>query len=74
MKTLFAVHNTFDCPDYNEHFYFESFAEAEERFKEIKNYMEKSERIVEVYSDVPTHFYVQLKYGMHAIYIEEINL
>lgn len=74
MKTLFAVHHVFDCLDYNEHYYFESFAEALDRLNEIKNSIQEHLFIEEVYTDHPVNFHVHLDNGLQRVYIEEINL
>ena len=74
MKTLFAVHHVFDCLDYNEHYYFESFAEAFDRLTEIKNSIQEHLFIEEVYTDRQDDFYVHLDNGLQRVYIEEINL
>jgi hypothetical protein len=74
MKTIFAVHMAFDCLDYNEHFYFTSFADAFERFTEIKNAIQEHLFIEEVYTDRQDDFYVHLDNGLQRVYIEEINL
>lgn len=74
MKTLFAVHNTFDCLDYNEHYYYTSFAEAFDRLTDIKNSIQEHLFIEEVYTDYPDDFYVHLNDGLQRVYIEEINL
>ena len=74
MKTLFAVHHVFDCLDYNEHHYFESFTEAFDRLTEIKNSIQEHLFIEEVYTDRQDDFYVHLDDGLQRVYIEEINL
>ena len=74
MKTIFAVHHVFDCLDYNEHYYFESFAEAFDRLTEIKNSIQEHLFIEEVYKDHPMDFSVHLDNGLQRVYIEEINL
>ena len=74
MKTIFAVHHVFDCLDYNEHHYFTSFAEAFDRFNEIKNSIQEHLFIEEVYTDHTDDFYVHLDDGLQKVYIEEINL
>lgn len=74
MKTIFAVHHVFDCPDYNEHHYFKSFAEAFDRLTEIKNSIQEHLFIEEVYTDRQDDFYVHLDDGLQRVYIQEINL
>jgi hypothetical protein len=74
MKTLFAVHHVFDCLDYNEHYYFTSFAEAFDRLTDIKNSIQEHLFIEEVYTDHQMDFYVHLDDGLQRVYIEEINL
>ena len=74
MKTIFEVHNVFDCLDYNEHFYFTSFAEAFDRLTEIKNSIREHLFIEEVYTDHPMDYSVQLEGGLQRVYIQEINL
>ena len=74
MKTLFAVHHVFDCLDYNEHYYFESFAEAFVRLTDIKISIQEHLFIEEVYTDRLDDFYVHLDDGLQRVYIEEINL
>jgi hypothetical protein len=74
MKTLFAVHHVFDCLDYNEHFYFTSFAEAFDRLTEIKKSIQEHMFIEEVYTDRQDDFYVHIDDGLQRVYIEEINL
>ena len=64
----------FDCLDYNEHHYFESFAEAFDRLTEIKNSIHEHLFIEEVYTDRQDDFYVHLDDGLQRVYIEEINL
>lgn len=79
MKTLFAVHHVFDCLEYNEHYYFESFTEAFDRLTEIKNSIQKhlfiyDIKLDEVYTDHQTYFHVHTDDGQQRVYIQEINL
>ena len=71
---LFAVHHCFDCLDYNEHFYFQSFAEAFDLFTEIKEAILTHRTIVETYTDSTDEFYVHLDDGLEKVYIQEIYL
>ena len=70
----FAVHHVFDCLDYNEHFYFESFGEAFDLFTEIKEAIQTHRTIVETYTDSTDEFYVHLDDGLEKVYIQEIYL
>lgn len=74
MKTIFAVHHVFDCLDYNEHYYFKSFAEAFDRLTEIKNSIQEHLFIEEVYTETSETFSVHLDDGLQKVYIQEINL
>ena len=71
---LFAVHHCFDCLDYNEHFYFQSFAEASDLFIEIKGAILRHKTIVETYTDSNDEFYVHLDDGLEKVYIQTIDL
>lgn len=68
----FAVHHVFDCLDYNEHHYFETFGEAFDLFTEIKEAIIEHETIVETYTDTSDEFYVHLDDGLEKVYIQEI--
>jgi hypothetical protein len=68
----FAVHHVFDCLDYNEHHYFETFGEAFDLFNEIKEAIIEHETIVETYTDTSDEFYVHLDDGLEKVYIQEI--
>lgn len=62
----------FDCLDYNEHHYFETFGEAFDMFTEIKEAIQNHKSIVETYTDETYEFYVQLDDGLEKVYIQEI--
>ena len=68
----FAVHHTFDCMDYNEHYYFETFEEALEKFITIKLEIVRFDSIVEVYTDEDDNFYIQESDGAVKVYIQKI--
>ena len=68
----FAVHYTFDCMDYNEHFYFETFEEAFNQFNTIKQSIIDFDDIIETYSDEDDNFYIQESDGTVKLYIQEI--
>jgi hypothetical protein len=68
----FAVHHVFDCLDYNEHHYFETFGEAFDMFTEIKEAIKKHQPIVETYTDETDEFYVHLDDGLEKVYIQKI--
>lgn len=72
--TLFAVHHVFDCLDYNEHYYFQSFGEAFDYFTEIKQAINDHRTIVETYTDSTDEFYVHLDDGLEKVYIQTIEL
>lgn len=71
---LFAVHHVFDCLDYNEHYYFQSFGEAFDYFTEIKQAINDHRMIVEMYTDSTDEFYVHLDDGLEKVYIQTIDL
>lgn len=71
---IFAVHHVFDCLDYNEHFYFQSFEEANDLFKEIRFKILRNMTIVETYTDSNNEFYVHLDDGLEKVYIQIIEL
>lgn len=68
----FAVHHTFDCMDYNEHYYFETFEEALEKFNDIKQEIIDNDDIEETYTDEDDVFYIQESDGNVKVYIQEI--
>lgn len=67
----FAVHRTFDCMDYNEHYYFVTHEEARLKFNELKQVSIDSGNIEETYTDEEDNFYVQESDGAVKIYIEK---
>lgn len=68
----FAVHHTFDCMDYNEHYYFETFEEALESFNAIRQEIIDEDDIEETYTDEEGQFYIQESDGCVKVYIQEI--
>ena len=68
----FAVHHTFDCMDYNEHYYFETLEEALEKFNDIKQEIIGFDEIIETYTDEEGQFYIQESDGAVKVYIQEI--
>ena len=68
----YAVHHTFDCMDYNEHYYFETLEEALEKFNEIKQEIIDNDDIEETYTDEDDVFYIQESDGNIKVYIQEI--
>ena len=68
----FAVHHTFDCMDYNEHFYFETFEDAHKQFAEIRQSIINHGSITEIYTDEFESFYVQEPDQTIKVYIQEI--
>jgi hypothetical protein len=68
----FAVHHTFDCMDYNEHFYFATFEEAHSKFAEIRQEIITRDSITETYTDEFESFYVQEPDQSIKVYIQEI--
>jgi len=68
----FAVHHTFDCMDYNEHYYFETLEEALEQFNAIKQEIIDNDDIDETYTDEDDVFYIQESNGAVRVYIQEI--
>ena len=70
--TKFAVHQTFDCMDYNEHYYFETLEEALEKFNELKQFSIDNGEITETYTDEDDNFYIQESDGAVRVYIQEI--
>ena len=74
MKTIFAVHHVFDCLDYNEHHYFNSYVEAFELFVDINKSIQENKTIDETYSDTSDDFHVLHDNGLERVYIREINL
>lgn len=68
----FAVHQTFDCMDYNEHHYFETYEEARAKFKELKQFHIANGEITEIYTDEGDEFYIQESDGAVKVYIQEI--
>jgi cell division protein FtsB len=74
MKTIFAVHHVFDCLGYNEHHYFNSYAEAFELLVDIKKSIKENETIDETYNDTSDEFHVLHDNGLERVYIQEINL
>ena len=71
---LFAVHYCFDCLDYNEHFYFETFDEAHKMFAEIRKEIIDNASITEIYTDEFESFYVQEPDQSIKVYIQTIEL
>lgn len=69
----FAVHRTFDCMDYNEHYYFVTHEEALLKFNELKQVSIDSGDIGETYTDEEDNFYVQESDGAVKIYIEKVE-
>lgn len=72
--TIFAVHQTFDCMDYNEHYYFKTFEEALDKFNEKRQFTIESGEVIETYTDEETNFYIQESDGAVKVYIEKIEL
>jgi hypothetical protein len=70
----YAVHHTFDCMDYNEHFYFETFEEAHKKFAEIRQSIIDNDSITDTYTDEFESFYVQESDQSIKVYIQDINL
>jgi hypothetical protein len=68
----FAVHHVFDCLDYNEHYYFETFEEALEKFNTIKQEVILFDDIQRTYTDEDDDFYIEESDGGVRIYIQEI--
>jgi hypothetical protein len=68
----FAVHQTFDCMDYNEHYYFETFEDAHKKFAEIRKSIIDNDSITETYTDEFESFYVQEPNQSIKLYIQEI--
>ena len=68
----YAVHHTFDCMDYNEHYYFETLEDALEKFNEIKQEIIDNDDIEETYTDEDDVFYIQESDGNIKVYIQEI--
>jgi hypothetical protein len=68
----FAVHHTFDCMDYNEHFYFETFEDAHKHFAEIRQEIITRDSITETYTDEFESFYVQEPDQSIKVYIQEL--
>jgi len=68
----FAVHHTFDCMDYNEHFYFATFEEDHKQFAEIRQSIIDHGSITDTYTDEFESFYVQEPDQTIKVYIQEI--
>jgi hypothetical protein len=58
--------------DYNEHYYFETFEEALEKFNDIKQEIIDNDDIEETYTDEDDVFYIQESDGNVKVYIQEI--
>lgn len=69
---IYAVHQTSDCMDYNEHFYFTDYDKAIAKFNWLVDLVKQLEP-VEIYSDEDGNFYCQHKDGADRIYIENIG-
>lgn len=68
----FAVHHTFDCMDYNEHYYFETFEEALESFNAIRQEIIDEHDIEDTFTDEVGEFYIQESDGCVKVYIQDI--
>ena len=71
---IFAVHHTFDCMDYNEHYYFKTFEDALDKFNAIRQEIIDEDDIEETYTDEEGQFYIEESDGNVKVYIQEIEL